>query len=200
MVGIILIGVTMTRPGEIDWLYGGLRRLLPEQWERFRAAVPQRLRDGDLVEVYRQLMEDADPRVRDRAADEWCAWEDAAIAHETHGSPGQYSARTGADKLAFVRICTHFFAHHGWLADGQLLRDAGALAGIPGILIHGRLDLSCPLVSAWELTQVWPDSELVVIDDSGHTGSPAMGEAVRQAIARFTDGGLAPATKGDEDS
>jgi proline iminopeptidase len=190
VAGAILVGVTMTRPSEIDWLYRGLRRLLPQEWERFRAAVPEHLRDGPLVEAYRQLMEHPDPEVRHHAAREWCAWEDAAIAHEVQGSPGQYSTKPDDAKLAFVRICTHFFAHHGWLDDGQLLRDADRLAGIAGVLIHGRLDLSAPLTTAWELAQVWPDAELVVIDDSGHTGSPAMGDAIRQAISRFTNGDL----------
>jgi proline iminopeptidase len=192
VAGIILVGVTLTRPDEIDWLYHGLRRLLPEQWERFRAAVPADLHDGNLVESYRRLMEHPDPFVRLNAAREWCRWEDAVIAHEVQGNPGQYSGTPDTAMLAFVRICTHYFAHHAWLEDGQLLRDAGRLTGIPGLLIHGRLDLSAPLVSAWELARAWPDAELTVIDDSGHTGSPAMAAAVRQAISRFTDDDLAP--------
>jgi proline iminopeptidase len=188
--GIVLIGVTMTRPREIDWLYHGLRLFLPQQWERFRAGVPEQIRDGNLVEAYRQLMEDPDLAVRMHAARQWCAWEDAAIAHETQGSPGQYSDRPDDAKLAFVRICTHYFAHHGWLDDGQLLRDAHRLRGIPGILIHGGLDLSAPLLTAWELARAWPEAELIVVEDSGHTGSPSMRTAIVQAISRFTIGDL----------
>ncbi|MGI5222363.1 prolyl aminopeptidase [Nocardia sp. CA-290969] len=183
--GIVLVGVTMTRPQEIDWLYHGLRLLLPVEWERFRNGVPAAERDGNLVEAYRRLLEHRDPAVRERAAHEWCAWEDAAIAHETTGAPGQYSAQPDAALLAFVRICTHYFAHTAWLEDGQLLRDAHRLAGIPGVLIHGRLDLSAPLRTAWELARAWPDADLRIIGDSGHTGSPAMKEAVLEAIARF---------------
>ena len=125
--------------------------------------------------------------VRERAARDWCDWEDAVIAHETSGSPGQYGAKADAAKLAFVRICTHYFAHHAWLEDGQILREAARLKGIPGVLVHGRLDLSGPLLTAWELAQAWPDAELVVIEDSGHTGSPAMGAAIADAISRFAD-------------
>lgn len=189
--GIILIGVTMTRPREIDWLYHGLRLFLPEQWERFRDGLPESLRDGNLVEGYRQLMNDPDPDVRASAARDWCAWEDAAIAHETQGSPGQYSAKVDEQRLAFVRICTHYFAHHAWLQDDELLRGAHWLADIPGILIHGRLDVSAPLLTAWELAQAWPEAHLVVVEDSGHTGSPSMRAAVADAISRFTDGDLA---------
>jgi proline iminopeptidase len=185
VIGIILVGVTMTRPREIDWLYRGLRLLLPIEWERFRAGLPAEDRDGNLVEAYRRLMENPDIAVREQAAHDWCAWEDAVIAHETLGSPGQYGAKPDAAKLAFVRICAHYFAHGAWLDDGQLLRDAHRLNGIPGVLIHGRLDLSGPLLTAWELAQAWPDAELMIIEDSGHTGSPAMGTAILDAIARF---------------
>lgn len=130
-------------------------------------------------------MENADPAIREQAARNWCTWEDAVIAHESLGNPGQYSAKPDAAKLAFVRICTHYFAHGAWLDDGQLLRDANRLRGIQGVLIHGRLDLSGPLRTAWELAQAWPEAELTIIDDSGHTGSPAMKTAVLDAIARF---------------
>ncbi|WP_433672488.1 prolyl aminopeptidase [Nocardia sp. CA-136227] len=182
VTGIVLIGVTSTTRREIDWLYRDLARLLPAEWERFRAVVPG---DGDPVEGYRQLLEDPDPELRRRAAIEWCRWEDAVIAHESLGSPGQYSAKPDDAMLAFVRICTHYFAHAAWLDEGVLLREAWRLAGIPGELIHGRLDLSAPIETAWELAKVWPDARLHIIDDSGHTGSPAMGEALAHAISRF---------------
>lgn len=113
--GIILVGVTMTRAREIDWLYHGLRLLLPIEWERFRSGVPEQQRDGNLVEAYRRLMEHPALMVREQAAQAWCAWEDAAIAHEALGSPGQYSSQNDSAKLAFARICTHYFATTpGW--------------------------------------------------------------------------------------
>ncbi|MBF6098241.1 prolyl aminopeptidase [Nocardia cyriacigeorgica] len=182
---IVLVGVTMTRRQEVDWLYRGAGLLLPQEWERFRDGVPAADRDGDLVAAYSRLFDHPDPQIRLDAARRWCAWEDAVIAHETTGSPGQYSAKPDTAMLTFTRICAHYFAHAAWLPDGQLLREAHRLAGIPGVLIHGKLDLSAPLRTAWELAEVWPDAELRVIDDSGHTGSPAMSEAVLSAVARF---------------
>jgi proline iminopeptidase len=152
---------------------------------RFRDGAPEEHRKGNLVEVYRQLLEHPEAAGRGRAAHDWCAWEDAAIAHESLGKPGQYSAKIDAARMAFVRICTHYFAHAAWLEDGQLLRDAHRLRGIPGVLIHGRLDLSAPVRTAWELAQAWPDAELVIVEDSGHTGSPAMAAAITEAVARF---------------
>ena len=77
-------------------------------------------------------MQDPDPEVRQRAAAEWVAWEDAVIAHETNGSPGAYGARVDEARLAFVRICTHYFAHDAWLEDGELMRNAHRLRGSPG--------------------------------------------------------------------
>ncbi|MEZ0053729.1 proline iminopeptidase [Mycobacterium sp. MAA66] len=185
VAGIVLIGVTMTRRHEIDWLCHGLRLFRPVEWKQFRDGVPAERRDGNLVEAYRQLMESPDAAVREQAAQDWCGWEDAAIAHESLGRPGQYTAKIDAARLAFVRICTHYFANAAWLDDDQLLRNAYRLKGIPGVLIHGRLDLSAPVGTAWELAEAWPDAQLTVVEDSGHTGSPAMAVAVAEAIARF---------------
>jgi proline iminopeptidase len=182
---IVLVSVTMTRRTEIDWLYRGVRRFFPEAWQRFRLGVPAADRDGDLVQAYRRLMEHPDPAVRARAADDWVTWEDAVISLETNGRPGAYSARVDAARPAFVRICTHYFAHAAWLDEGVLLREAHRLAGIEGVLIHGRHDLGSPVSTAWELAQAWPDSELVVVDDSGHTGSPQMVRRINEALARF---------------
>ena len=123
---IVISGVTTTRRSEIEWLYGGVGRFLPAEWERFRAG-------GD-VAAYARRMEDPDAEERDRAAAAWVAWEDAVIAHERGGHPGAYSARVDEARLAFVRICAHYFSHGAWLEEGALLRDAGRLAGIPGVL------------------------------------------------------------------
>jgi len=96
-----------------------------------------------------------------------------------------YSSRPADAQLAFVRICAHYFSHGAWLEEGQLLRDAGRLAGIPGVLIHGHLDMGSPVGTAWELARAWPDARLIVVDDSGHTGSPTMAEEVLSAVAGF---------------
>jgi proline iminopeptidase len=178
---IVIAGVTMTRPSETDWLYRGVGRFLPAQWERFRAAA----RSDDVVRAYARLLEDPNPTVRERAAAEWVTWEDAVISHESMGHPGAYSARVDEHRLAFVRICTHYFAHDAWLQDGELLRNAHALAQIPGILIHGRLDLGSPLKTAWELQRAWPSAELLVIEDAGHTGGDSTRSAVLAATERF---------------
>jgi proline iminopeptidase len=192
--GMILVSVTSTRRSEVDWLYRGAGRVFPEAWARFRdyaGAGAFRLPTDtqppieDLLMAYSRLMEHPDPAVRARTADEWLAWEDAVISMESNGQPGLYSDKTDSAKLAFVRICSHYFAHGGFLPDGVLIREAGTLAGIPGILIHGRNDLGGPVITAWELARAWPGAELIVIEDSGHTGSTSMQDALDSAGDRL---------------
>lgn len=182
---IILVGVTTTRRSEINWLYHGVAPLFPEQWARFRAGAPAELRDGDLVEAYYRLLNDPDPAVRARAAQDWCTWESAleSIDPDAKREPRRLEP---AFQMAFARIVTHYFRHNAWLEDGILLRNAQALAGIPGVMVQGRLDLGAPLVTAWELAQVWPDGELVIIKNAGHSPSdPGMTEAIIAATNRF---------------
>jgi proline iminopeptidase len=180
VAGIVISGVTTTRRSELEWLYGGVGRFLPAEWERFRAGA-----GGDILAAYARRMEDPDAETRERAAADWVAWEDAVISHERNGHPGAYSARVREARLAFVRICAHYFSHAAWLEEGALLRDAGRLAAIPGVLIHGRLDLGSPLGTAWELARAWPDARLVVVEDSGHTGGAGTRNEILAAIERF---------------
>ncbi|MFG3259908.1 prolyl aminopeptidase [Streptomyces sp. NPDC048172] len=188
---IVIPAVTMTRRSETDWLYRGVGRYFPEAWERFAAAsgVSGVTHDsGDIAEVlsgYARLTADPDPAVRERATAEWCAWEDTVLAPEPNGAPAPYSGRPGRARLALVRICAHYFSHGVWLEEGELLARADRLAGIPGALVHGRLDLGGPLRTAWELARAWPDAELTVVDDAGHLGSPAMRDRVLEALEGF---------------
>ncbi len=182
---IVICSVTTGRRSEIDWLYRGVGRFFPAEWQRFRAGVAEHDRDGDLVAAYARLMEDPDPDVRARAAADWLAWEDAVISLEPNGIPKAYSSRPPDAALAFVRICAHYFSHGAWLEEDELLRNAGRLADIPARLIHGRLDMGSGLDTAWELAQVWPKARLVVVDDSGHTGSKAMKAEKLEALDTF---------------
>jgi proline iminopeptidase len=181
----VILGVTTSRRSEIDWLYRGVGRVFPAEWARFWAGAREADRDGDLVAAYARLMEDPDPEVRNKAAADWLAWEDAVISLEPNGTPNAYSSQSPDAALAFVRICAHYFSHGAWLEEAELLRNAGRLRGIPAVLMHGRLDMSSPVETAWELAQAWPDAELVVIDDSGHTGSGTMKDEILRTVDRF---------------
>ena len=159
----IFASVTMTRPADVHWLYHEVGRYFPQEWRCFRHGVPPPERDGDLVAAYDRLLNgQADLRVRESAAQHWCDWEAAVMSLE----PGYTYPSRFADprfRLVFARIVTHYFSHAAWLSDGQLLRDASRLAGIPAVLVHGRLDLGSPADTAWQLAQSWPGSALSLI-------------------------------------
>jgi proline iminopeptidase len=183
---IVLYAVATSTRAEISWLYRGLGQFFPAEWERFRDGVPEGDRDGDLTAAYDALMENPDPAVRAQAAASWCAWEDAGVSQEPgFQPPGPYSRRPPGAQAAFVRICAHYFSHGAWLAESALLRGASSLAGIPGVLIHGRLDLTCPLGTAWALAREWPGSRLIVAGDAGHLGSGTMNSHLIGALDGF---------------
>jgi proline iminopeptidase len=182
---VVISAVTTTRRSEIDWLYRGVGRFFPEQWERFLAGAPGTPRDGDIVAAYARLMEHPDVAVREKATADWCAWEDAVLSQETNTTSNPYGDRPPTARVALVRICSHYFAHGAWLEEGVLLREAGRLAGIPGVLIHGRLDMGGPLETAWALDRAWPDAELIVVEDAGHLGGDTTRDHVLRALDRF---------------
>jgi proline iminopeptidase len=183
---MILSAVCLTRRSDIHWLYHGLRRYFPAEWERFRDGVPPADRDGDLVDAYARLLAHPDEGVRQSAAQAWCDWEDAIVALESGGVPNPRYA-DAKFRMGFARIVTHYFRHDAWLTENQLLSRADLLAPIPGVLIHGRMDLGGPLQAAWELERAWPASDLVVVDDAGHT-SDALGQCVVAATDQFARG------------
>ena len=143
-------------------------------------------RDGDLAAAYNRLLEHPDPAVRDRAARDWCEWEDAHVAiGRTKRRDSRYD--DPAFRMAFARLVTHYWRHAAFIEDGALLRDAPKLSGIPGVLIHGRLDFSSPVDIPLELSKAWAGSRLVIIEDAGHagTGSSSMTAGIVAATDLF---------------
>jgi proline iminopeptidase len=178
---LVLVSVTMTRPGDVHWLYHEAGRYFPEQWARFRAGGGDA---EDLVAAYDRLLNaHPDPAVRVKAAKDWCDWEDAVVSLEEGWEPYEEYGDP-AYRMMFARLCAHYFSHAAWLPDGELLRNAGRLAGIPGVLIHGRLDLGSPADVPWLLAQAWPDAELHFVN-TGHTGGADMNEYMSAALERF---------------
>lgn len=182
---IVLVAVATTSRSSVEWLYHGVGRFFPAAWERFRDGVPAGERDGDLVATYHRLLQDPDVDVRAGAALRWCEWEDA-VTRLAPDDPPHPRYDDPAFRMAFARIVTHYFAHAAWLDDDELVRHADRLHGIPGVLVHGFLDLSSPLRDAWRLARAWPDAELVVCGRAGHAG-PEMTEAALRATDRFAD-------------
>jgi proline iminopeptidase len=166
---LVLAAVSTGTAADIDWLTVHAGRFFPAEWQAFRDHVPAPMRGLRLVDAYNILLMSDDPAVRDAAAVAWCRWEDAHVATTPRARPNpRYD--DARFRLGFARQVTHCWRNNSWLGPDELVANAGRLAGIPGWLIHGRLDLSSPLDAPWRLHRAWPGSELVVIDDEGHGG------------------------------
>jgi proline iminopeptidase len=180
---LMLWGVTTGRHSECDWIFRGVMSpLFPEQWHRLVTAFPGA--EEDVIETYHRLLHDPDPEVCRRAAYEWCMWESAT----PDWPPATGLAEHFADEryaLAFARLVIHYVHNDLFLEDGRLLADAHLLRGIQGTMVHGRWDLGAPLGNAWALQQVWPHAELVVVDNAGHSATPASVDAIVRATDRY---------------
>jgi proline iminopeptidase len=181
---IVIAAVTTSSRSETDWLYRGAARFFPEAFARFRAAVPD-ADDADVYAAYARRMADPDAAVRSAAATAWAEWEDTVLSLEPNAQARMFGGGDEVGLHAMVRICAHYAAHGAWLEDGALIRDVGRLAGIPGVMIHGRLDLSCPVQTAWQLAQGWPDARLLIEDGTGHRSSDQKNAWLVEAFDAF---------------
>ena len=181
---LVLRGIFMLRHWELQWFYQeGASRLFPEAWQHYIAAIPEDERHDLIAAFHRRLTSD-DEATRLAAARAWSVWE--AATSFLHVDPQFVAGHEDADfALAFARIENHYFTHKGFFeADDQLLRDAYRIAGIPGVIVHGRYDVICPVQNAWDLHQAWPKAELVVTPASGHS---AFEPENVDALVRATD-------------
>jgi proline iminopeptidase len=181
---MVLFSVATTTRREVKWVTRDVGRLFPAAWLRFRDGVPAPERDGSLVEAYSRLLHHADPAVREKAARDWCDWEDAHVSTRPD-QPRNPRYEDPVFRLCFARLVTHYWRHAAWLEEGALLRGVERLAGVPGVLVHGRLDVSSPLDVPWNLARSWAGSQLVIVDDEGHGGGPSMSDALVSATDRF---------------
>ena len=183
---LVLRGIFLFDQFEIDWMYteGGASQVYPDKFEEFIAAIPEAER-GDLVEAYRKRLTSDDKDEQLRAAKAWSKWEGDIVT--LLPSPETIEHFTSPDvAVAVARIENHYMANHGWLEEGQLLRDASKLKGIPGVIVQGRHDMCTPPVAAWKLKQAWPEVELNIIADAGHLFSePGNLDALVRATDRF---------------
>ncbi len=180
---LILRGIyTLTR-AELDWYYQfGVSQMFPDKWERFVAPIPEEER-GDMMSAYRKRLTSDDRTVQLEAAKAWSLWEGETI---TLLPDPRLTEDFGEEDfaIAFARIENHFFVHGGWFEEGQLLRDAHKLAGIPGVIVHGRYDMPCPAHYAWQLHKAWPDAEFHLIEGAGHAFSEP---GILDRLIRATD-------------
>ena len=169
VTALVLAAVTAGRRLETDWITRDMRRVFPREWDSFAAGAPLSERDGDLSAAYARLLASPDPVRSEEAALRWCSWEDTHVSL----APGSAPSLRYADpsfRQVFARLVTHYWAHGCFLDDSPILAGMDRIADIPGVLIHGRYDVSGPLDTAWDLHRAWPASRLVVCEDAGHGG------------------------------
>ena len=168
VLGLILRGIFLCRPRDIHWFYQeGASYLLPERWEEYLAPVPEEERT-DLVGAYYRRLTGSDEISRMAAAKAWSLWE----AHASSLLPKPAVVNHFGNPhtaLSLARIECHYFMHDSFLEPDQILKHAGRLAGIPGIIVHGRYDVVCPAEQAWALHRAWPEAQLHMIADAGHS-------------------------------
>jgi len=164
---LVLRGIFTLRRAELLWYYQeGASWIFPDKWERFLAPIPPEER-GDLMAAYRKRLVHPDPAVQREAAKAWSLWEGETITL-LHNQ--EFSDQFGDEHyaIAFARIENHYFVHGGWFEEGQLIRDAHRLKGIPGVIIQGRYDVATPPKTAWDLHRAWPEARFVMVPDAGH--------------------------------
>ena len=185
VLALVLRGIFLCRPHEITWFYQyGASRLLPDYWQDFIAPIPEQERD-DLVRAYARRLTGNDEVVRMAAAKAWSVWEGRAATLKPTAAVIDHFANPFT-ALSLARIENHYFVNDTFLEDNQILRDAGRLQGIRGVIVHGRYDMVCPLENAWELHQAWPEAELHIIDDAGHSAAePGTTDALIRATSRL---------------
>lgn len=183
---LVLRGIFLLRKKELAWFYqSGTSELFPDAWEEYLAPIPA-LERGDLVSAYHARLTSSDPAVQQEAARAWSVWE--ARTSFLLPKPDHVTRAAGdAFALAFARIECHYFVNEGFLAsETQLLDDVDRIRHIPAVIVQGRYDVVCPATSAWDLHRRWPEAELVIVEDAGHSAyEPGILDALIRATDRF---------------
>ncbi len=184
---LVLRGIFLCRPEEIRWFYQhGASRIFPDHWQGFVAPIPPARRD-DLLSAYHEILTGTDEIARLAAAKAWSTWEGRTASLLPNEAVVEHFGGAHV-ALSLARLESHYFVNHAFLEPNQLLAQSDRLAGIPGVIVHGRYDMICPLENAWELHRAWPGSELMIIPDAGHSAAePATRSALVEATDRFAE-------------
>lgn len=188
VLGLILRGIFLCRHQDIHWFYQeGTSRLFPDAWEHYLEPIPE-VERGDLLHAYYRRLTGPNELERLRAAKAWSVWEGSTLTLESDPNLVRHFGEAHL-ALSLARIECHYFVNHIFMEPNQVLRDAHRLKGIPGVIVHGRYDVICPLDGAWALHKAWPEAELR-IPTAGHAASEpgivdALVSATRKMAARF---------------
>jgi proline iminopeptidase len=183
VLGLVLRGIFLCRPEEIQWFYQeGANKIFPDYWQDYLKPIPEAERN-DMVTAFYQRLTSENELARMGAAKAWATWEGKTSSLLPSKSVVDHFSDPH-NALSLARIECHYFKHDSFLEENQILRDADRLEGIPGIIVQGRYDVVCPMRSAWELQQAWPDSQLQIIPDAGHSATET---GIIDALVRATD-------------
>jgi proline iminopeptidase len=182
--GFILRGVFLCRKSEIDWFLYGLRTLFPEAWRAFAGTIPEHERHDLLAAYYRRLT-DPNPGVHMPAARAWSVYE--GVCSTLLPSPETVAYFAGdVVSLGLARIEAHYFSNGIFLPENSLLDNIGRIRGIPGLIVQGRYDAVCPMITADDLHRAWPEAEYIVVPDAGHSAwEPGICAELVKATERF---------------
>ena len=185
---LILRGIFLCRPREIRWFYEdseGANSIFPDRWEPYVAVIPEEERHDMIGAYYKRLTSD-DHAVRIEAAKAWSIWEAGALKLLPDQSIiDDFSQPEMA--LALARIECHYFVNNSFFeTENFLLENVHRIRKIPAVIVHGRYDIVCPVMNAWELHRAWPEAELKIIQDAGHAANePGIVDALIQATDSF---------------
>ncbi|MBC7193117.1 prolyl aminopeptidase [Marinobacter sp.] len=182
VLGLVLRGIFLCRPRDIHWFYqDGASRVFPDYWQDFLAPIPEGERDNLVAAYYRRLTSENELE-QIQAAKAWSIWEGRCATLHPNPKVVEHFGHPHV-AIALARIECHYFMNQSFLEPDQILRDAGRLAEIPGIIVHGRYDMVCPVENALALGRVWPGAEFRIIRDAGHSASePAIIDALIRGV------------------
>jgi proline iminopeptidase len=187
---IVLRGIFLLRRKELLWFYQeGASFIFPDEWKKYRDFIPPAERKDFITAYYRRLT-GPDREIRLQAAQIWSIWE--AACSKLFIDPAMMAKFGEEDTaLAFARIEAHYFVNGGFLKhENQLLEDVKKIRHLPCVIVQGRYDMVCPMISAYELYEAWPEAEFVVVPDAGHSVyEPGIAKGVVAATDRFAETG-----------
>lgn len=185
--GMVVRSVFLGRQQDLDWLYRqGAGRFFPEEWRKFKAAVVDS-QGTDLIENYYRILHGENELAKVAAAKAWARWEATNTSFRPNQSSQQFYTATHT-ALALARISSHYFLNHCFLDANQILNHIDAIAEIPGYIVHGRYDMICPPDQAFELASHWPEAELDLVREGGHSAfDPAMVDALVRSTQQLAN-------------
>ncbi|MEL6215371.1 MAG: prolyl aminopeptidase [Pseudomonadota bacterium] len=185
---LVLRGIFMLRDKELKWFYQhGASEIFPDLWQHYLAPIPEAER-GDMLSAYHRRLTSDDESVRLEAARAWSVWE-GSTSFLLPNEEARDEFGEAAHALAMARIECHYFMNCGFMSPGQLIDEIDKIRDVPAVIVQGRYDVVCPMISAWELHAAWPESRLVIVSNAGHSAfEPGNASALVAATDHFSTG------------